>query len=160
MEKHLAQPNSTLPVIHEGLGKSQLTALASQCVDHVLEEGNVFGVAEAVAAMEEFVKQIRKDERFVDFLRDELHKHHGRLSMASGTKIETCEAGVTYNYSHDAEWRNLDAEIKVLTDQKKAVEERLRAVAPGRMAVDPETGEVIEGALKKSKSTYRITLAK
>jgi len=28
------------------------------------------------------------------------------------------------------------------------------------VAVDPETGEMIEGAFKTSKSTYRITLAR
>ena len=47
-----------------------------------------------------------------------------------------------------------------LQEQKKQREELLRKIAPGRMAVDPETGEVLEGPFKTSKSTYRITLAK
>ena len=160
MAKHLVQPNSSLPFIQEGLSKAQITALARQSVDNVLEEGNVFQVAEAVAVMEEFVKSIRKDERFVDFLRDELLKHHGRLSTPSGAKIETCEAGITYDYSHDTGWKSLDEQIKYLTEQKKELEEKLRKIAPGKMAVDPETGEILEGALKSSKSTYRITLSK
>jgi hypothetical protein len=54
----------------------------------------------------------------------------------------------------------LDEEIKMLQDQKNSREEILRRIAPGRIAVDPETGEVWEGPLKTSKSTYRITLAK
>jgi hypothetical protein len=54
----------------------------------------------------------------------------------------------------------IDEEIKMLQEQKKFREEILRKIAPGRMAVDPETGEVWEGPLKTSKSTYRITLAK
>lgn len=158
MAKHLVQHNETLPSIQEGLSKKQISELADQSVNNVLEEGNVFQVAEALAAMEEFVKNVRKDERFVQFLRDELAKHHGRLITNSGAKIEICEAGVSYDYSNNGEWRELDEQIRVLTEQRKAVEEKLRIVAPGRMAVDPDTGEVIEGPMKSSKSTYRITL--
>jgi hypothetical protein len=169
MAKHLVQHNNvnaetqnfaSLPTIQEGLTKKQIAELADQSVSNVLEEGNVFQVAEALAAMEEFVKNVRKDERFVQFLRDELAKHHGRLVTTSGAKVELCEAGVSYDYSNNGEWRELDEQIKLLTEQRKAVEEKLRTVAPGRMAVDPETGEVIEAPMKSSKSTYRITLSK
>jgi hypothetical protein len=159
MAKNLTQ-HSILPSLREGLSKTQIAGLAGQSVDNVLEDGNVFEVAEAIAAMEEFVKNVRKDERFVRFLRDELIKHHGHLITASGAKIEICEAGVSYDYSHDGSWRLLDEEIKILLLQKKAIEEKLRNIGQGRMAVDPETGEVLEGALKSSKSTYRITLKK
>jgi hypothetical protein len=163
MARHLVQhktEEASLPQIREGLTKKQIASLADQSVDTVLEEGNVFQIAEALAAMEEFTKAVRKDERYVQFLRDELAKHHGALQTASGAKIELCEAGVSYDYSHSAEWKELDEAIKELTERKKAVEEKLRSIAPGRIAVDPETGEVIEGAFKKSKSTYRITLAR
>ena len=161
MAKHLVQHNeSSLPSIKEGLTKKQIAELASQSVENVLEEGNVFEVAEALAAMEEFTKAVRKNERYIDFLRDELVKHNGRLATNSGAKIEICEAGVSYDYSHSAEWREIEAQIQHLEQLKKAVEEKLRKVPPGRMAVDPETGEVIEGAFKTSKSTYRITLAR
>jgi hypothetical protein len=159
MAKHLVQHN-TLPSIQEGLRKTEIFELAIKSVDNVLEEGNVFKVAEAIAAMEEFVKAVRKDERYIDFLREELIKNNGRLYTNSGAKIEVCEAAVTYDYSHDTTWRMIDEEIKMLQEQKKFREEILRKIAPGRMAVDPETGEVWEGPLKTSKSTYRITLAK
>lgn len=163
MAKHLVQHNAetqdaSLPTIKEGLSKKQIADLAEQSVNKVLEEGNVFQVAEAVAAMEEFVKNIRKDERFVEFLREELSKHRGTLTTNSGARIEVCEAGVSYDYSNNGEWRELDQQIKVLTEHRKFVEEKLRKLAPGRMAVDPETGEVLEGPIKTSKSTYRITL--
>lgn len=159
MEKHLAQPN-VLPSITEGLSKKQIANLADESVGHVLEDGNVFQVAEALAAMEEFVKTVRKDERYIQYLRDELAKHHGRLVTASGSKIEACEAGVSYDYSSNAEWRELEAERFEIERRKRALEEKLRIFAPGRVAVDPETGEMLEGPLKTSKSTYRITLAR
>jgi hypothetical protein len=160
MAKHLVQHSETLPSISEGLTKKQIAEMADQSVSTVLERGNVFEVAEALAAMEEFVKNVRKDERFVDFLRDELNKHRGRLTTNSGARIEICEAGVSYDYSSNSEWRQLDQQVKMLTDQRKSVEEKLRKLAPGKMAVDPETGEVSEGPAKTSKSTYRITLSK
>src|SRR5215213_1673992 len=115
MAKHLVQHKpgeAGLPLIKEGLNKKQIAQLADQSVDRVLEEGNVFQVAEALAGMDEFVKNVRKDERYVQFLRDELAKHHGRLLTTSGAKIETCEAGVNYDYSGNAEWREVDEEIK------------------------------------------------
>ena len=159
MEKHLAQPN-VLPSISEGLSKQKIADLADESVGQVLEEGNVFQVAEALAAMEEFVKTVRKDERYIQYLRDELAKHHGRLITASGAKIEACEAGVSYDYSSNAEWRELEAERFEIERRKRALEEKLRILAPGRVAVDPDTGEMLEGPLKTSKSTYRITLAR
>lgn len=159
MAKPLVQHN-TLPSIQEGLRKKQIAQLAKNSVDAVLEEGNVFQVAEAIAAMDEFVKTVRKDERFIDFVRDELIKNNGTLETTSGAKIELCEAGVTYDYSHDATWCMIDEQIKQLQEQRKSREEELRKLAPGRLAVDPETGEVLEGPLKTSKSTYRITLAR
>jgi hypothetical protein len=160
MAKHLVQHNHTLPSIQEGLTKKQIRDLADHSVEHLLEEGNVFQVAEALAAMDEYVKTMRKDERYIHFLRDELAKHHGHLVTNSGAKIEMCEAGITYDYSSNAEWNMLEEQIKLLHEQKKQLEERLRSIAPGRIAVDHETGEVIEGAFKASKSTYRITLAR
>lgn len=159
MAKHLVQPD-TLPTIREGLGKKQIAELADNSVDQLLEEGNVFQVAEALATMEEFVKTVRKDERYIQFLRDELAKHQGRLITSSGARIEMCEAGVSYDYSGNAEWRELEAERFELERRKKTLEEKLRLLAPGRVAVDPETGEMLEGPQKSSKSTYRITLAR
>lgn len=159
MERHLAQPN-TLPSINEGLSKKRITDLADESVGRLLEEGDVFQVAEALATMEEFVKAVRSDERYVQFLRDELAKHHGRLVTHSGAKIELCEAGVSYDYSDNAEWRELEAERYELERRKKALEQKLRLLAPGRVAVDPDTGEMLEGPQKRSKSTYRITLAR
>lgn len=159
MAKLLAQPN-VLPSLVEGMSKKQISGLAEESVYAVLEEGNVFQVAEALAVLEEFAKAVRRDERYVQFLRDELAKHHGHIVTTSGARIEACEAGVSYDYSGNAEWRELEAARFEVERRKKALEERLRLLAPGRVAVDPETGEMLEGPFKTSRSTYRITLAK
>ena len=151
--------HTDLPVIHDGLTKKQVAALAEQSVNKVLEEGNVIQVAEALSAMEAFVRCIRQDERFVEFIRDELAKHHGSLVTRSGARIETCEAGVNYDYSSNAEWKELEEQIKYLSGKKKILEEKLRSIRSGHITVDPETGEMFEAPLKKSRSTYKITLS-
>ncbi len=160
MARLVTQPPKALPQIGEGLSKRQIATLAEQSVENVLEEGNVEQVAEALAVMEEFVKQVRKDERFIDIMREELIKHHGTIKTTSGARIELCEAGVSYDYSEDPSWRYIDEQIKLLTEQRKQIEEKLRSIPPGKTMVDPETGEMLEGALKSSRSTYRITLSK
>lgn len=153
------QPNA-LPAINEGLSKRQITRLVRQSVDAVLEGGNIAQVAEVLAVMDEFVKGIRKDERYVDLMRDELLKNHGAMKTASGARIEACEAGISYDYSENPSWNYLNNRIAELTEQKKELEEKLRRIPGGKMVVDEETGEVFTGALKSSKSTYRITLAR
>lgn len=160
MEKQVLLHNDALPAIREGLTKQQLAGMAEQTVAHVLDSNSALPVAEAIAAMEEFAKQVRKDERFVDMLRDEILRHNGRLHTASGAKLEVTEAAVQYDYTQDASWRALTEEINVLVEMRKALEEKLRRIAPGKMWVDHETGEVLEGPSKSSKSTYRITLSK
>ena len=153
------QPDA-LPVLTGGMNKQQITELARQSVENVLEHGRVEQVAEALAVMDEFVKQVRRDDRFIDLVRDELVKYNGTMRTVSGARIELCEAGVTYDYADEPAWRELDAGIRALTEQKKKLEEKLRGIGAGNMVVDHETGEVITGALRSSKSTYRITLSK
>jgi prefoldin subunit 5 len=71
-----------------------------------------------------------------------------------------CEAGVAYDYSEDTTWSSIDNHIKELIEERKKIEEKLRKISPGKMMVDNETGEVMVGPLKSSRSTYRITLSK
>jgi hypothetical protein len=161
MEKHLMQPNqSSLPLIRDGLTKREIEVLANQSVTVLLEEGNVFQVAEALASMEEFAKAVRKNEDYIEFLREELFKNNGRLLTPSGAKIEICEAGISYDYSQNAEWNEINEQVNYWQTRKKQLEEKLRRIAPGKLNVDPETGEVLEGVNKTSRSTYRITLAR
>jgi hypothetical protein len=96
----------------------------------------------------------------VDLLRDEIIRHNGKMHTPSGAKLEVTEAAVQYDYAQDASWRALTEEINTLVEMRKALEEKLRSIAPGKMWVDHETGEVLEGPSKASKSTYRITLSK
>jgi hypothetical protein len=159
MVNEAMQPN-TLSALSGSLSKKQIAAIVQQSVEVALDEGNVAQVAEALAVMETFVNGIRKDERFIDGIRDELLKNHGTLKTASGARIEACEGGIMYDYSENPGWCYLNEQIALFTEQRKELEARLRPIPAGRIVVDEETGEVFTGPLKTSKSTYRITLAK
>jgi hypothetical protein len=159
MVNEAMQPN-TLPALSGSLGKKQIAALVQQSVENALDDGNVAQVAEALAVMELFVNSIRKDERFIDGIRDDLSKNHGALKTASGARIEACEGGIVYDYSENPGWCYLNEQIAHFTEQRKELEAKLRQIPGGKIVVDEETGEVFTGPLKSSKSTYRITLAK
>lgn len=152
--------NFSLPVIREGLTKTKIKELADSSVSIVLEEGNCFEVAEVISSMEDFIKSVRSDERFINYLRDELQKNNGKLTLPSGAKLEVCETGVTYNYSNNPEWVELETKVKELTEKKKELEEKLKRIPAGKILVDETTGESLVGPAKTSKSNYKLTLPK
>lgn len=160
MAREVAPRLNALPTIREGLRKKQVAALVNQSVENLLEGANVAQVAEVLAVMEDFMKGIRKDERFIGLMRDELLKAGGTLKTASGAKIEACEASTTYDYSENGGWCFLNEKIAALNEEKKELEAKLRQIPGGKEVVDEETGEMFTGPLKTSKSTYRITLAR
>src|SRR5438270_5180630 len=115
---------SIMPVAFEGLTKKEIAERSESVVAAVLEKGNVFEVAEALSAMEEFVKVTRKDPRLVNYLREELTKNNGKVTTASGAKVELCETGISYDYSQNPDWVVLDNQIKSLSEQRKQLEDR------------------------------------
>lgn len=149
-----------LPSIKDGMTKKQISLLVQQSVKSVLEKGNVLQVAEAIAVMTEFIKGLKNNEQLMSYLRDELSKHGGKFSTSSGARIELSEVAVEYDYSGNGEWVSLDKEITALEEKRKALEDRLKRIPPGSLLVDEETGEVLTGPAKSSKSSYKITLQK
>lgn len=65
-----------------------------------------------------------------------------------GVSWKVSAGRTTYDYSHDATWASLTAQIKELEAKRKAREEFLRAL-PDDM-VDPATGEFVSPAKIKS----------
>jgi hypothetical protein len=144
----------------EGITKSQVATMATNAVDAVLEKGNILQVAEVLSGMEAFIKAVKADPRFPDYVREELAKSSGKYTTASGAKIEACETGVSYDFSQDIEWSALNEGLEKIKADLKAREERLKKIEPGKLLVDQDTGESLVGPVRSSKSSYKITLAK
>jgi hypothetical protein len=154
-----------LPAITHGLSKTQITELAKFGVDYVLETGQPELVAEQIAVMENYIKAVKADGRFTDYVREELSKNGGKIATASGAKIEAIEAGVSYGFEkcNDTELEMYEAEVLAATNRLKERKEFLKKVPlSGIDVVEPFTGEVIKiyPPYKTSTSTYKVTLSK
>ena len=119
---------------------------------------NPLDVELQLKAMEETIKQLRSDEDIRQFVLSEAEKH-GKSFEWRGAKMSVREVGVKYDYasSGDSEWALLDAEIKELTEKKKAREKFLQAI-PDMGTVNPETGETIYRPAKTSTTSIAVTL--
>lgn len=146
-------------LIGEGFSKRDIQLLALMAVETVLEKGNPTVVAEQMAVMENYIKAVKGDRRFTDYVREELAKNGGKIISASGAKMEACEGGISYDYSANPAWVELEQTIATLEVQKKQLETRLRAIPQGRLLIDEESGETLIGPARKSTSTYKVTLA-
>lgn len=139
------------------INKAGIKNLGARIINESLENGTVLKVAEGLAVLEKLVKAVREEDRFVDAVVEAVSRTH---TTSNGTIIEVTEVAVKYDYSYDDEWRGLQDRIDRLTALRKERETLLKNKQAGREYVDEDTGEVLVGAAKKSKTSYRITLAK
>lgn len=75
-------------------------------------------------------------------------------------KIEAAEVGVKYDYSANDEWNKLKAQETAIADKRKLLEDQLKKIPAGKVLVDEDTGETLTGAIKTSKSSFKVTLSK
>ncbi len=142
------------------VNKTVIKGLANNIIDKAIDEGRVLKVAEGLSVMEKLVKAIREEDRFVDAVVDEVTINNRLVTTPNGTLIEVTEVAVKYDYSYDEEWRIIQEQIEQLTLQRKEREAVLRTAKDGKEKIDESTGEVIYGATKRSKTSYKVTLSK
>lgn len=121
-------------------------------------EYNPLDVKLKLKAIEETVKQLQDDDEIRQFIMAEAEKY-GKSFEWRGAKMSIREVGVKYDYasSGDSEWALLDAEIKELTEKRKAREKFLQSI-PEDGTVSPATGEVIYRPAKTSTTSIAVTL--
>lgn len=154
---------TALQLFEQGLSKSQIKTMAQQAIESVQERGNVLQVAEALSAMELFIKEVKASQSFKDYAREEILKHKV-FTSSSGAKITAIEAGTIYNYSKcgDVELDMLESALSGAESSLKARKEFLKNVPEkGLEVLVPYSGELITiyPPTKSSVSTYKITLA-
>jgi hypothetical protein len=150
----------TIPTSFEGLSKSQISLKAKTAVEYILEHGGAPEVAEIITSMETFIKEVRANKDFIEYVREEAAKNGGKLTLSSGTKIEVCEAGTKYDYSQDGKWLILKQAADRTNAELKEHEDKLKKVPSGKLLVDEETGEIMTGPSKTSTSSFKVSLAK
>lgn len=157
--------DNLMPYITNGLRKSEISGLAKVAVDTLLENGNPLSVAENLSAMENFVAEVKKDPRFIDYVREEAKKFNGTFTSSSGAKIELAEVGTKYVFDQCGDPKLV--ELQDMFDRADyALKERkefLKTVPKsGLEIVDKESGDVstVYPPAKSSTSSFKITLAK
>jgi hypothetical protein len=157
------QVENKLPAITAGLSKTQISELAKFGVDYVLETGQPELVAEQISVMENYIKSVKADERFTDYVREELAKNGGKIVTASGAKIETMEGGTKYHFENCNDWELKKYELQ-MEQVKEAIARRqafLKTVPAGGLDIRVEDELItVYPPYKTSTSTYKVTLAK
>jgi hypothetical protein len=161
-EKDIKQQKSL--IAFKGLSKVKIKEVALIAVQSVLEVGNPLEIAESLSSMELFIKEVKADERFKNYVREELEKNKVFVT-ASGAKIELAETGTKYDFSkcNDQNLIDLYATKEGIELNIKSRETFLKTVPlSGLEIVDTESGEVstIYPPSKSSTSSYKVTLGK
>jgi len=154
----------TLQTFESGLKKSDIKSLAISAVDSCLESGNVLKVAEALSGMEAFIKEVKDDKRFTDYVREETAKTPKGFVSNSGAKIELAEVGTKYDFSqcNDPELTGYEADMSIIKDLVDVRKEFLKNVPVSGLDILTKDGEVVKvyPPSKSSSSSFKVTLAK
>lgn len=143
------------------LSKPVIALRANDAVEKILENGNPLHVAENLSAIQEFIEAIKKDKRYVDYVREELNKEKGKHTTSNGTKIEAAEVGTKYFFDkcNDPIHAELSDSVDKAKDALKVREDFLKVV--------PKEGmEILHGdelirifpPYKTSTSSFKTTL--
>ena len=156
---------TALELFEQGLTKTVIKSMAQQAIESVKETGNVLKVAEAISAMEAFIKEVKADESFKEYAREEISKYPKGYTSNSGAKLECIEAGTKYDYSQcgDTVHAMYSQQLMSVQNSLKDREKFLQAVPlEGMLITDELTGETckIYPPSKSSTSSYKITLAR
>jgi len=154
-----------LPLITRQLNKTEIKMIAQQSVDDLLENGNPLFIAETLSKMELFIKEVKADSRFTEYVREELIKYGNKKETESGTKLEIAETGVDYDFTNCncEKWKQLNEQLTNLKKDIKEREEFLKRIPyQGIKELDEETGTLVHlyPPAKTSKSSYKVTIAK
>ncbi len=155
----------TIPKIEGGLSKSEIVQVANQFVDGVIDGGNELEAAEAIAANENLIKEIKSIPKYVEAVRDAVSKHGKSYTTNSGARIEQCEVGYNFDFSqcNDPAHKALSEQLGLLKEAVKKRENFLKNVPiEGIKITDEETGEIFTcyRPSQTSTSSFKITLAK
>lgn len=147
-----------------GLKKSQIKEIAASAVENVLINGDPLLVAEALAGMEAFIKEVKADERFKNYTREETAKYPKGFISASGAKIELAEVGSSYNYDqcNDEVLVELEEKLAELEVKVKERKEFLKTIPLAGIDIITADGEAVHlyPPSKSSISSYKVTLSK
>lgn len=143
--------------------KSEIERVATEMVQGITD-GNLQTEKALLTIRAIRVAMESAEDKIKDQVIDELYKRGKEGFDMYGAKVNLKELGVKYDFNNclDSEWKNLDAEIKRLTDLRKERESFLKSLTKTMTIVDEVTGEVMQvhPPIRQSTTSYTITFAK
>lgn len=155
-----------LPVITNELSKTQIKTIAEQTAQDIIDNGkDVILIADTIAKIELFIKELKASPEYLDYLILEVSKYGKGMTTSTGTKLELAEVGTKYDFSqcNDPRLIELEAELIYFEETIKQRKDFLKALNPSGVSVlDKETGETITlyPPSKTSKSSVKTTIIK
>jgi hypothetical protein len=155
-----------LPVITNELSKTQIKAIANQTAQDIINVGiDVIQIADTIAKMELFIKELKANPVYLDYLIGEVSKYGKVMTTSTGTKLELAEVGTKYDFSqcNDSYLVKLESELVILEEKIKNRKDMLKTLSPeGIIVFDEETGEgdTVYPPSKTSKSSVKCTITK
>jgi hypothetical protein len=153
-----------LPTITHEVNKTTLKRMASTTMDELMENGRIIEAADMIAKMEFFMKELKNNPEYVDYLRYEVAKYGGAHTTPSGTRIELAEVGTKYDYvfCEDDILNDLVISRLALEEQIKERQEFLKHLPSEGIEIISRYGEVkrIYPPSKSSTSSIKCTISK
>ena len=154
-----------LPTISHELSKTQIKVIAEQTAQDIIDNGkDVIQIADTIAKLELFIKELKASPEYMDYLIGEVSKFGKGTTTSTGTKLELAEVGTKYDFSqcNDPELKRMEDEFAVWEQNIKDRKEFLKALTPKGVNILDETGEIITlyPPSKSSKSSVKCTIVK
>jgi hypothetical protein len=117
-----------------------------------------------IAKMEFFMKELKNNPEYVDYLRYEVAKYGGTHTTPSGTRIELAEVGTKYDYvfCEDDIIDDMVIQREALDERIKERQEFLKRLPVEGIDIISQHGEVkrIYPPSKSSTSSVKCTISK
>jgi hypothetical protein len=153
-----------LPTITQEVNKSMLKSMASSTLDELMENGRIIEAADMIAKMEFFIKELKSNPEYIDFLRYEIAKYGSAHTTPSGTRIELAEVGVKYDYvfCEDDILNDMLIQREALDERIKERQDFLKRLPSDGIDIITAHGEVkrIFPPFKTSNSSVKCTISK
>lgn len=153
-----------LPTIQKDYNKEELTKIAANCVNELMENGRILEVHEFITKMEYFIKQLKDNDSYHDYLLDEVCKYGKSHTTSTGTRIELAEVGIKYDYSvcEDDTHNELVIKKMALEEHIKDRQTFLKTIPESGLEIVAEGGEMkrIYPPIRSSQSSVKTTISK
>jgi hypothetical protein len=153
-----------LPTITKDYNKTELIKIAANCTNELLENGRIIETHEFITKMEFFIKQLKENPEYFNYLSSEIAKYGNHHTTSTGTRIEMAEVGVKYDYTfcNDDDYNEMVVMQMGLDEQIKERQKFLKSLPSSGIEIVDSEGVLkrIYPPAKSSTSSVKTTISK